>query len=55
MLAIVGCVLYLMRFLPIPKEKKIIEQKMIAVASVLLVMFNDPLYIVTVLNPNPAR
>lgn len=50
-----ACVLYLVRFLRIPKEKKIIEQKMIAVASVLLIMFNDPLYIVTVLKPNPGR
>lgn len=33
-------------------DERILEQKMIAVLSVLLVLFNDPLYAVTVLFPN---
>ena len=35
-------------------EKLALEQKMIMVLSVLLVMFNDPLYPVTILYPNKA-
>lgn len=54
-LAIIGCVLYMIRFVKIPETEKIIEQKLVAVASVLLIMFNDPFYPITVLNPNPAR
>lgn len=54
-IAIVGCVLYFIRYVKIPQDKKIIEQKMVGIASVLLIMFNDPFYPITVLNPNPAR
>ncbi len=36
----------------IPKEKKIIEQYFIAAISILLIMFNDPFYPITILKPN---
>lgn len=54
-IAIVGLVLYIMRFVRVPSERRTIEQKMVAVASVLLIMFNDPFYPITVLKPNGAR
>ena len=54
-LAILGCVLYFLRYLKVPAARKTIEQKMVAVASVLLIMFNDPFYPITVLKPNGAR
>ena len=53
-LSIIGVVVYGARFKKVPKSEKILEQKMIMVLSVLLVMFNDPLYPVTVLYPNKA-
>jgi len=42
----------MMRLKEIPITERILEQKMIAVLSVLLLFFNDPLYAVTVLFPN---
>jgi ABC-type Co2+ transport system permease subunit len=54
-IALVTGILYIYRFNKIPDQHKIIEQKMIAVASILLLMFNDPLYPVTILKPNGAR
>jgi hypothetical protein len=54
-MSIGALVLYFIRFVRIPKEDKILEQKMVAVASVLLIMFNDPFYPLTILKPNPVR
>lgn len=54
-IAIVGLILYIVRFVKVPSERRTIEQKMVAVASVLLVMFNDPFYPITVLKPNGVR
>ena len=48
-------VLYLYRFLKIPKHKTIIEQQFVAAISVLLIMFNDPFYPITILKPNGGR
>lgn len=45
----------MIRYVKIPENEKIIEQKMIAFASGLLIMFNDPFYPITVLKPNPVR
>ena len=53
--AIFSCSFYMSRYIKIPRNKCIIEQKMVAVASVLLIMFNDPFYAITVLKPNGAR
>jgi len=52
-LSIISCLLYLFRYSKILKDQTI-EQKFIAVGSVLLVMFNDPFYSVTILKPNGA-
>lgn len=54
-IAIVGLLLYIFRFVKVPSERRTIEQKMVAVASVLLIMFNDPFYPITVLKPNGVR
>lgn len=54
-LAIIAATLYLWRFVRIPVGEKILEQKFIAVLSILLLMFNDPFYAITVLKPNGAR
>lgn len=53
--AILSCSLYMSRYVKVPKSKRVIEQTMVAVASVLLIMFNDPFYAITVLKPNGAR
>lgn len=53
-ISVVGLVLYGARYRTIPASERILEQKMVLVLSVLLVMFNDPLYPVTVLYPNKA-
>ena len=52
--SMIGAIVYGARFKKIPKSERILEQKMVMVMSVLLVMFNDPLYPVTVLYPNKA-
>lgn len=51
-LSIIACFLYYRRYLQIPQDKRIIEQKFIAAASVILILFNDPFYPITVLKPN---
>lgn len=45
---------YMVMLRRVPKGEKIVEQKMIAILSVLLVFFNDPFYPITVMYPNKA-
>lgn len=52
--SVLGLVLYAARYRRVPKEELILEQKMILILSILLIMFNDPLYPVTILFPNRA-
>lgn len=53
-MSLVACVLFLVMLRRVPEGEKIVEQKMIAVLSVLLVFFNDPFYPITVMYPNKA-
>lgn len=45
-------ILYFLRFSKLPKEKRSVEQILVAILSILLIMFNDPFYPITVLKPN---
>lgn len=47
-------ILYFLRFVKMPKEKRTVEQQLVAYLSVFLIMFNDPFYPITVLKPNGA-
>ena len=53
-LSVLGCALYLWRLGKVPVEEKIPEQKMVGALSVLLIMFNDPFYPITIMAPNPV-
>ena len=46
--------MYLWRLKKVPIEEKIVEQKMVATLSLLLILFNDPFYPITILSPNPV-
>jgi hypothetical protein len=54
-LSILSLVLYLIRYVKIPADQKVFEQRIIAGLSILLLMFNDPFYPITVLKPNGGR
>jgi len=51
-LSVLGGVFYLVFFFKVPKELRTFENKYIAVLSVLLVFFNEPLYYFTVYSAN---
>lgn len=51
-LSIVALIFYILRYIKIPAEKKLIEQKFIFAMSILQIMFNDPFYPITILKPN---
>ncbi len=53
-LSMIGCFMYFFRFRKIPETEKVCEQKMVAALSVLLILFNDPFYPITILAPNPV-
>lgn len=53
-LSLIACVVYMVMLRRVPSGEKIVEQKMIAVLSVLLIFFNDPFYPITVMFPNKA-
>lgn len=53
-LSVVGCALYMFRLRKVPADEKIVEQKMVAGLSILLIMFNDPFYPITIMAPNPV-
>lgn len=54
MLSLIGIVLYITRFRIIPKDYKIVEQKMVLALSIFLIFFNDPIYPATVLTDSRA-
>jgi len=54
-LSILGLILYLIRYIKIPADQKVFEQRMVAAMSALLPMFNDPFYPITILKPNGGR
>ena len=49
--SLVACILYFRAINKIPKTKLVFEQKYIKWLSVMLILFNDPLYGATVLAP----
>lgn len=53
-ISLLACVAYALLFRTIPKNERIIEQKIILALSILLCFFNDPFYTITVLYPNKA-
>ena len=54
LLSVIGSVMYLWRLKKVPIEERIVEQKMVAMLSILLILFNDPFYPITILSPNPV-
>ena len=53
-LSLLTCIVYLFRYSKIPEKERVVEQKIIAALSVLLILFNDPFYPITILKPNPV-
>ena len=50
--SIIGAIAYMIRYCKLQPEKRIIEQKLIAALSIMLLFFNDPFYAITALVPN---
>ena len=51
-ISIAAAVVYCLMYRKLPSSDKSIEQTFVAAISVLLILFNDPFYIFTVLTPN---
>lgn len=53
-ISLITCIAYFWRLKKLAQAHWVIEQKFILTLSVMLIMFNDPFYALTLLNPNMA-